>query len=248
MIMSISSPERAPVPQNRTRLSIFAGALMAGLIAFGVGESIYKIIPAKKVLQSVMMTSAKVLLPTPATETVAAARNGALAFGVLGLCLSSGLGIAGGLARQSAAAATRAGLLGAIVGAIVGAGLSLALLPMFLALQNRYPDDELSVLLLSLVMHAIIWGLVGASAGLAFTVGLGEPSLRIRAAIAGFWGAVLGTVVFELAGGLFFPLAATHQPISETWPTRLLARLLVTLGTVSAMIVALPKSEHKTAA
>jgi hypothetical protein len=236
------------MPRNRGRLPIFAGALLAGLVAFGIGESIYRIVPAKKVLQSVRMTSAKVMLPTPATENAAAARNGALAFGVLGLFLGCSLGIAGGLARKSPAAATRAGLFGTIAGAIVGAGLSLGLLPVFLAQQDRYSEDELVVLLVSLVMHAVIWGSLGASAGLAFAVGLGEPSRGIRAAIAGFLGAVLGTVAFELAGGLLFPLAATHQPISETWPTRLLARLLVALGSASALVLALSKSERKAAA
>jgi hypothetical protein len=195
-----------------------------------------------------MMTSTKVMLSTPATESVAAVRNGALTFGVLGLCLGGALGIAGGLAQRSPIATTRGGLLGAILGLALGAGLSLALLPWSLRLQNRYSDDELIVLLISLVMHALIWGLVGASAGLAFAVGCEEPRLWTRAFVAGFFGAIVGTVAFELAGGLFFPLAATHQPISETWPTRLLARLLVTLAVASALVLVLSNPKRKATA
>ena len=55
-------------------------------------------------------------------------RNGALAFGVLGLCLGGGLGIAGGLSQASAAAAASAGLLGSILGAAWAAGVSFATL------------------------------------------------------------------------------------------------------------------------
>ncbi len=241
-------PDGGQVPHNQVRWLVMLGALLAGLVAFGLGEMIYKIIPAEKVPQSVMMTNLKVTLPTRATEDAAAARNGALSFGLLGLCLGSALGIAGGLARRSAPAATRGGLLGAVLGLALGVGLSLGLLPLFLSQQDRYSDDDLIVLIVSLVMHALIWGLLGACAGLAFAVGSEKPRLWHRAAIAGFFGAVVGTVVFELAGGLFFPLAATHQPISETWPTRLMARLLVALGTAGVVISVLVKPEHKAAA
>jgi hypothetical protein len=233
---------------NYVRWLVLLAGLVAGLIAFGIGEMIYKIIPAEKVLQSVMMTNAKVMLPTRATENVAATKNAALAFGLLGLCLGSGLGIAGGLARKSAPAAIRGGLLGAGLGLALGGALSLGLLPLFLRQQERYADNELLVLIISLVMHALIWGLLGAIAGLAFAVGWENPRLSRRASAAGFVGAVVGTVVFELAGGLLFPLAATHQPISESWPTRLMARLLVSLATAGALVSVLSKSEALAAA
>jgi hypothetical protein len=241
-------PEGDRLPERWVRSLVMLGALLGGLVAFGIGEMIYKLIPAKKVLQSVMMTNAKVMLPTVATEEVAAARNGALAFGLLGLCLGGALGIAGGLAGRSAPAVIRGGSLGTVLGLALGAGLSLGLLPLFLSQQNRYSDDDLIVLFVSLVMHALIWGLLGASAGLAFAVGLEKPRLWLPASIAGFCGAVVGTIVFELAGGLVFPLAATHQPISETWPTRLMARLLVTLATAGAVILVVFKPARQAAA
>jgi hypothetical protein len=194
-----------------------------------------------------MMTNDKVMLPTPATENTAVVTNGSLTFGLLGLCLGGALGVAGGVACRSPLAAMKGGLLGAILSAVLGAGLSLGLLPVFLAQQNRYADDELTVLLISLVMHALLWGLLGASAGLAFAVGFEEPSLLRRAPFAGFIGAIVGSVAFDVAGGLFFPLAATHQPISETWPTRLLARLLVALAIGGALTLVLSGPRRKAA-
>jgi len=208
--------------------------LLAGLIAFGVGEAIYKVIPVELVLQDVMMTNQKAMLPSVKTENAAMAKNAALAFGVLGVSLGGLLGIAGGLARRSIATAVAAGLLGTVLGLSLGAGLSLGLLPSSLQAQFDYFDQDL---LISLAMHALIYGLLGASAGLAFAVGLGERRLLGRALTAGLMGAVLGAVSFELIGAALFASAATVKPISETWPTRLLAQLLVTMGTATALVL-----------
>jgi hypothetical protein len=46
-------------------------------------------------------------------------------------------------------------------------------------------------------------------------------------------GAVLGTIVFDVMAVAIFPLANTAQPISTTWPSRLLARLMVTKATAA---------------
>lgn len=240
-----STSEHPRSPRSKVQWLVLLGATLAGLAAFTIGELVYKAIPAEKVSQSVMMTSAKVMASTPATEDTATVRNGAVAFGVLGLCLGGALGLAGGLARKSPRATIRGGLLGVVLGLALGVGVSLGALPWFVSQQNRYADDDLIILLVSLVMHALLWGLLGAAAALAFAVGFEEPRLWGRVAFAGFFGAVVGTVAFELAGGLLFPLAATHQPVSETWPTRLLARLVVALGTGIAIVLVLPKAKHK---
>jgi hypothetical protein len=125
------------------------------------------------------------------------------------------------------------GLLGVFLGLALGAGASLALLPWFI--KARYDFFEYD-LLIAMIMHVVIWGLLGAAAGLAFAVGLGESRLGGRSLVAGLVGAVLGAMAFELIGALVFSSANTNYPISETWPTRLIARLLVTVGT--AMVVA----------
>jgi hypothetical protein len=171
-------------------------------------------------------------------QIVADSRNGALTFGVLGLCLGGCLGVAGGLARRSAPAAATGGLLGAILGLALGAGLSLSLLPWFLKARYSYFEYDLMI---SLAMHGLIWGVLGAVAGLAFAIGLGDRRLPGRALTAGLVGAVLGTVAFELIGATLFTMARTGEAISETWPTRLMARLLVTLGTAVVVVLLLPE-------
>ncbi len=171
-----------------------------------------------------------------ATENVAAARNGAVAFGVLGLFLGGCLGLAGGLARRSSPSAVTAGGLGSVLGFAAGVGASLALLPVCMVSRIRYHDSDLVI---TLLMHGAIWGLLGAMAGLAFAVGLGNRSFWVRALIAGFAGALLGAVIFDLIGVVAFPGAKTDDPISRTWVTRLMARLLVTVATAAAVSLVL---------
>ncbi len=229
--------DEANAPINRARWWLALGGLVAGLVAFGVGELVYELIPAKKV--EIPTMGQIVIAANVETSNVATVRNGALTFGVLGVCLGGFLGIAGGMARRSTSAAVVAGLAGSSLGLVLAAAASLALLPFFLKTLPAQPDYEL---ILSMIMHGSIWGLTGAAAGLAFSVGLGERKLLGRALAAGFAGAVLGTIAFELIGGGLFPFANTGQPISTTWPTRLMARLMVTVATAVALILILPSS------
>ena len=220
---------------RQARRWLIAGALTAGLLAFAIGEKTYELIPAKNVPIDTMGHVS--IGPSAATARVAAARNGSITFGVLGICLGGCLGLAGGLARRSVAAAGKAGLLGAVLALILAVATSPPLLPFFLKAIPDQPDYDL---IFSMVMHGTIWGLIGAAAGLAFAVGLGERRLIGPALLAGLAGAVLGAIAFDLIGGALFPLADTGMPISRTLPTRLLARLLVTVGTATAVILVLP--------
>lgn len=217
---------------RRAQCFLALAGLLAGLVAFAAGEAVYKLIPAELVKVNTM--GQIMMAPTEKTARAADVRNAALAFGLLGVCLGSFMGTAGGLARRSASAMARAGVLGAVLGLAAGALISFGLLPIFLDTQPFHPEHEL---ILSVIMHMAIWGVTGAAAGLAFAVGLGERRLVARAIAAGFVGAALGSLVFELVGAALFPLASTGQPISTTWPSRLLARLLVTAASVAGVIL-----------
>jgi hypothetical protein len=226
---------RSAARTRRERWFVMLGGVLAGLAAFAIGEVWYQAFPPELVQQDLMGN--KIKSPTLKTNHAAAVKNGALAFGALGACLGLCMGATGGLVRRSTPAAVRGGLLGAVLGLAAGAGLSLALLPWFLAARFDYFEYDLVI---SLAMHGIIWGLLGASAGLAFAVGRGETRLIGPAVTAGGLGGLLGAVAFELVGAMFFAAAETGQPISLTWQTRLLARLLVCLGTATAILLFLP--------
>jgi hypothetical protein len=218
---------------SRVRKLAILGAFLAGLAAFGIGEAVYKRFPIEWVE---LHERGPHLGPTQATVVAAATKNASLAFGALGLCLGGFLGAAGGLGRRSTRAATTGGLLGIVLGAALGAGVSLALLPFLLQAQYDYREREL---LIALVMHTLTWGLLGASAGLAFAVGLGELRYIGRAVTGGLVGAALGAVAFELTGAALFTSANTHYAISDTWLTRFLACMLVALGTAAALVLLL---------
>jgi hypothetical protein len=224
----------AGAPLGRARRFAGLAGLLAGLAAFALGEAAYKRIPVQQLTFNTMGTM--VTAATPATSAVAEVRNAALAFGLLGLCLGGCLGLAGGWARGSATAAVTAGLLGAILGAAVPAGVSLATLQAFADARARALDYDIP---LSMLMHGAIWGLIGGISGLAFAIGTGRRGRLVRAALAGFVGAVLGAVLFDLVGAVVFPRADTGDPVSTTWPSRLTARLLVALATAAGLIVGL---------
>jgi hypothetical protein len=231
-----AEPGAGPRPGRMQRLGVIAG-LMAGLVAFAIGEVTHDLIPAGRVQQNLM--GSRVMVPDRDASAVADARNAALTFGVLGLCLGAGLGVAGGLARRSTPGAVAGGLVGSSLGAALGGGVSLAVLTRFIAAKYSYFEYDLPI---SMAMHGLIWGLLGAAAGLAYAIGLGERRRCAPALFAGLIGAVLGSVAYDIIGAVFFQAANTDEPISEAWPTRLLACLLVTVGAAVALAVSLPES------
>jgi hypothetical protein len=216
---------------GRSRWLIIAAGLAAGLAAFGVGEATYRIIPARRVMLNTMGTVSSVV--TAETQTQADVRNASLAFVLQGEMLGAFLGAAGGLIRRSRRAAVGAGLLGSVLAAGVAGGVSIASLPWFVRARVMYSDYDMAI---SIAMHGLIWGLTGASAGLALAVGAGGGPRRIAAGCSlGLFGAALGSLVFDAVGAGVFPLAETGDPVSLTWPSRLTARLLVALATAGLL-------------
>jgi hypothetical protein len=172
-------------------------------------------------------------------EAVADAQNAGLAFGLMGVFLGAGLGLAGGLARRSGRAAASSGLLGLVLGAAATAGLSVALLPVYTSAKERDPDALSRDIVLPLIVHVGIWSAVGAAGGLALGIGLGERRRLSRTALGGLVGATAGAVAYELVGAALFPFAGTAQPVSTTWGTRLLARLAVTTLAAAGAVLGL---------
>ena len=116
-----------------------------------------------------------------------------------------------------------AGATGLLLGGGVGAALSWLILPIYYAHST---GGELSY---SLLVHGGIWLAVGAAAGLAFGIGLGGSVRCAPRGTGEACAALLAAVIYEFAGGILFPQALTDRPLSQTWESRLLARLLVTL-------------------
>jgi hypothetical protein len=217
-------------PSLPSMAAIAAAGLLAGLIAFGLGEMVYGLFKPALVVQTV--GGAAMIRPTTGTQAVSNARNAATTFGLLGGVLGLLLGLAGGLEGRSIGAAVKAGGVGLVLGAAVGAALPLVVVvPYKRALVDRTTDD----LLLSLGLHATLWGPLGAIAGLAFGIGRDRRGQALGLMAGGLVGAILGTLLYDAIGGAVTPLAGTGDTISTTWPTRLLARILVATGAAAGI-------------
>jgi hypothetical protein len=207
----------------RTWVLALAAGLVAGGVAWGIGEA--TLIP-----EAGFQDKAKKIDISP---TVAGLRNSLISFGALGAALGLGLGLAGGLIGRSVPRAILAGLIGLLLGGGAGAGLTRVLLPIY---YDHLREGELTY---SLMVHCGVWGAAGAAAGLAFALGLVGWRGAVRGVIGGAAGALLGAVIYEVAGGIYFPRALTDRPISLTAETRLMARLLVTALVAAAAVVTL---------
>jgi len=148
-----------------------------------------------------------------------------LAFGTLGAVLGLTFGMAGGLARRSFRGGLAAAAIGMMLGAAGGLAAGRILTPMHYNLSASIDDD----LIVALVVQGAICAVVGAMAGAAFSLGLGEDDERFdfRLVAGGLLGALAGLIVYQIAGVVAFPLDDTTLPISNTWGSRYLAKALV---------------------
>ena len=68
-LLAYESPERVD-----SLVLVASGGLLAGLMAFGVGEVIYNVIPAERVSQKIRMSNIEVMAPSQETENMAATK------------------------------------------------------------------------------------------------------------------------------------------------------------------------------
>jgi hypothetical protein len=210
---------------------VWGGALaaggLAGLASWLAGERLVEYYhPATHVVYG---SGGPMTIASPEELASTLAKNATLAFGLLGAILGMALGGAGGLLRDSTRSATAAGLVGLALGLGVAVASSLAVLPIYNRVVARADETNAGDLLPSLLTHGAIWSAIGGACGFAFGLGMGGRSLILRSVLGGLVGGALGAAVYELVGGVAFPLDRTGQPLSISWESRLLARAAVAL-------------------
>lgn len=218
--------------------------LVAGLLAFGLGELSYDAFPAERVSTKLDYGGAA-MLTTAKTEQKAVVRNAALAFAGLGAMLGGCLGLAGGMVRKSRGGAAVGGVLGLIVGGAVGAGLPFL---MFRTYFRAVDQLDVAPMVIGLCLHVAVWGLIGGAAGLAFGFGLGNRGRMLHYVVLGLVGAALGAGLFEALGGYLYPAALTEEPLAQRWQARFLARVLVSLAAGAAIGLSFPSTRRPAAA
>jgi hypothetical protein len=153
-------------------------------------------------------------------------KKATVSFGLLGLVLALSLGAVGGIYAASARDSLAGMVLGTLVGAGAGGGISWVVTPLFFRYQN--PESGLLILFMT---HAAIFGGIGAAAGLALGLGLGDRPAMVRAVFGGLLGALFGTIALESINSLAFPLMRTFEPIPSEPTPRLVEYVCVAVCT-----------------
>jgi hypothetical protein len=211
--------------------------VLAGVAAWLIGEQTHRYAKLSQVAAENYQNTALLNAEMPGVLTV----NGALTFGVLGAVLGLAMGLAGSLCGGPRGRPLAAALVGLLLGAVAGALPSAALMPWYW--RHRNDDPATLNLLVPLLIHLGLWSGVGLAAGLAFGIGRGEAGAArlVQTSLAGLFGAMVGTTVFELVGAFLFPFDFTADPFSITPGSRLLARLCVAVFVGLAAVYALPR-------
>ena len=76
---------------------------------------------------------------------------------------------------------------------------------------------------------------------------LGSSLSLILGVTAGITGAALGTLLFDISGGLLLPLARTARPLSEEAGTRLAANIVLCLCVAIGIVVVACQTSRVTA-
>ena len=219
------------LPVGMLRAAALAAGIVAGLVAWQVGERLHGAFVPQLVRPpnyDTMGTYEKrdfdaeaELNARPAAEI----KNAAVVFGVLGAVTGAALGLVAGLSRQSVPSALIAAGAGLVSGGVAGAIGSAAFVPVFF----HFYDPE-SGILLPMGVHCGIWAILGAGAGLGLGLGTGDRRSIPRAVLGGLFGGLAGTVAFEVINAVAFPLLRVEQTIPADSYARLAAHLCVAVG------------------
>ncbi len=208
-------------PLGRLLVTASGAALVAAVASLLAGEMIWK------AYESALFPPLKI---TPTAEDMRQWRearlySATLTFTAMGGIIGLTMGLAGGLARRSFLAGTKAAILGYLLGTTIVALISLAVVSVFF---TRY-DPQAGDLTLPLLTHGLIWSAVGAIGGLAFGLGLGGKGRWKATMMGGLVGAAAAAVIYELVGALAFASSKTELPVSFSVTTRAISHLLVAL-------------------
>lgn len=210
-----TSAHVSPGQTSRGGLWVLLAGLLAGGVSFLAGEWNHERFQPSLEASSQAYDFQELNRQRKISET----RNGMVVFGTLGGCLGLAMGIAGGLSGGR----RRAPLVGGLVGLVLGAAAAVAASAVLIPIDFERRDPATTDLTLPLMVHGGIWVLLALGAGLGFGIGRGGLGSAVRFGVGAALGALFGTFVYELVGGVAFPLARTIQPISAEWTTRLLA-------------------------
>lgn len=212
-----------------------AAALAAGLAAWSLNEPVYGRFRPEAIAPKGFPTIEESNAGDLRFRQGIAVETG-VTFAILGAALGMGLGAAGGLARGSIKAAGTTAVLGLILG---GAG-GFAAARLLMLVYNRIDVRENNDLGVAILIQGGIAAILGSVAGGAFGLGMAEGGRRLdlRFVTGGLLGAVAGLVVYQMVGGMLFPLHEVTSPVSSHWMTRMFAQTAIAVCTAIGVALA----------
>lgn len=214
-------------------MAILGGALLAGLISFGVGEATYGLFrwnDARDVISAYSNElnrlgpyerNAFITTKMMSARGVMESRKAAVGFGTLGALLGLALGLAGSSAASGSGRGNRGPVLGLVLGGAAGALTPLVCVPLFY--QFYEPGGGLAT---PIAAYAGVLLPLGAAVGLAFGFGLSDSRAMASSILGAVLGAAVGVMVVVMVNSLAFPL--DQEPALV--PGDRLARLVIHLG------------------
>jgi hypothetical protein len=206
---------------TRPWLLALTGAVVAAFAAWAIGEAL--MVPDMGIVRRRGGVD-------PPTSQVGLS-NATISLGVFGASLGLTMGLAAGVIRRSLVRAVIAGVIGLIAGGITGVLTARALVPMY---YDHLKSDDLTY---ALIVHGGTWAAIAAVAGLASAVGLGLRGRTIQVIVGAAGAALIATIIYEVVGGIFFPMWETNHPLSANRECRLLAQLLVALVVAAGVVL-----------
>jgi hypothetical protein len=208
------------IPQLRVWTYAVAAALVAGMVAWGIGERTHELFVPSRAGDSRDFSA------LVRSKAITDRQNAAIVFGALGALLGLFSGAAGGALGRSIRGGAGAALAGLVLGGLGAAVAAYGLTPIF----NHFYSDEAPSLVLPFLVRGGIWAIAGMAAGLALGWGSRGRGGIPGALIGGLVGAACGTIAFEVANGLLFPDDRNDAVIPTSTSARLMACLLVSVG------------------
>jgi hypothetical protein len=224
-----------------------AAGVVAGVAAWLAGEvSLNTFVPPSRTVNVMGQNIKKVEF---LDQSAADYKNALVAFAWLGGLLAVGMGLAGGLARNSRLGGLGAAALGLVLGVSAALVASWTFLPIYFRALDRSKEELSRDLTIPLLTHAGIWSACGLAAGIALGIGMGGGWPRIaKAALGGLVGAAIGAAAYEMIGAFAFGSRDhTTSPVSWSLPPRLLARLLVATFAAAFAAIAVTTSGRRPA-
>ena len=234
---AVSSTTGGPHRLLPTWALVIGAGTLAGLASWVAGEPLLELFQPP--YAEVQMRGSAMRAVSWHDQAMADARNAATSFAAMGGLLGALLGAAGGLGRKNGRVAAMASLLGLILGAAVAGGMAMP--PTLVQRVSRAAagrGDRRSG-------RAIAGPRGGVGDGRCRRrFGLRDRPRRERErmlgiVLGGFFGAALGTVIYEFIGAIAFPMAGTTRFILVTTGTRLVARAAVTVFAAAGVAMGL---------